>query len=115
MTIAVRSLRWCDVFPDHWPGSEKRFARALADAGDASVAPHARAARVYLDVSLFHPFPDGDARAARLALDYVLTANGLALHAADPIFLVARRALEEYGVYGLIFAVGYLSGPIERT
>jgi Fic family protein len=50
------------------------------------------AARVYLDVCFFHPFDDGNARAARLALDCVLTRAGLAIHVAEPIFAIPRWA-----------------------
>lgn len=51
-----------------------------------------RAARVYLDVCFFHPFDDGNARAARLALDYVLTREGYVLRAAGAVFALPRSA-----------------------
>ncbi len=66
---------------------------------------------MYLDICYFHPFEDGNARAARLALDHVLTSSGLALHAAGPVFLVARRALDRYGPYSFAYAIDYLAGP----
>lgn len=87
------------------------FERCLVEATDASLPSVTRAARLYLDVCYFHPFPDGNARAARLALDYVLTTDGLGLHAAGPIFLVARRVMDAYGVYSLQYIVDYLAGP----
>jgi prophage maintenance system killer protein len=55
----------------------------LHEANDASVPVVARAARVYLDVCFLHPFADGNARAARLALDFVLTRAGLTVDDAD--------------------------------
>ncbi|WP_311774568.1 Fic family protein [Streptomyces sp. AK010] len=39
----------------------------------------ARAARAYLDVCFFHPFDDGNARSAFLALIFVLAREGIAL------------------------------------
>jgi hypothetical protein len=95
----------------HAPDLLARFEACLAEAGDETVSAISRAARVYLDVSYFHPFPDGNARAARLALDFVLTSAGLALHGAGPVFAVARRALDPHGAYPLIHVVDYLAGP----
>jgi hypothetical protein len=92
--------------------TEERFARCLAGALDPALAPGSRAARVYLDVSFFHPF-DGNARAARLALDYVLTASGRGLHAAEPVFVVARSARDERGVGPFEYVVEYLTGLLE--
>ncbi|MGC3996098.1 MAG: Fic family protein [Anaeromyxobacter sp.] len=69
-----------------WEGMEQRFAERLALA--PSVAPHpvARAAMLYLDLCFFHPFEDGNARAARLALDYTLSYAGLALGDCGLVF-----------------------------
>jgi hypothetical protein len=92
------------------PDTRARFEAALAEANDDAL-PIVRAARVYLDICYFHPFEDGNARAARLALDHVLTSSGLALHAAGPVFLVARRALDRYGPYSFAYAIDYLAGP----
>jgi Fic/DOC family len=66
------------------PDIEVRFEQALRDAGSAE-ALLVRAARVYLDICYFHPFPDGNARAARLALDHVLTSARHGLHAFEPL------------------------------
>jgi hypothetical protein len=68
---------------------EARFEAALRDAADPGVPVAVRAARVYLDVCFFHPFADGNARAARLAMDHVLTRAGCGLHAIAPIIQVA--------------------------
>ncbi|MFO0714120.1 MAG: Fic family protein [Sandaracinus sp.] len=72
--------------------------------------PLVRAARVYLDVCFFHPFEDGNARAARLALDHVLTCAGLALHAAGPVFAPARGADDERGAWHLVALLVLLVG-----
>jgi hypothetical protein len=90
-----------------------RFDAALQDANDAAVPPSLRAARVYLDVCFFHPFRDGNARAARLALDHVLTRAGLSLYSAEPLFIVARAGTDEHGPFGFQYLVDYLTGPIE--
>jgi len=68
------------------------FEQALGQANDPDVPLATRAARVYLDVCFFHPFSDGNARAARLALDYVLTAAGSILRVGAPIFALPRGA-----------------------
>jgi hypothetical protein len=56
-----------------------------------------RAARVYLDVCFFHPFADGNARTARLALDYVLAREQCGLYIAEPIFTLSRAANDVHG------------------
>ncbi|MFD1046005.1 AMP-binding protein, partial [Kibdelosporangium lantanae] len=50
----------------------------------------ARAARAYLDVAFFHPFPDGNGRAAMLVLDFVLTRENVGLRLAAPVLMTAR-------------------------
>lgn len=64
----------------------ERFERCLDDADDGSVPLLGRAARVYLDVCFFHPFVDGNARAARLAFDLVLAREGVVLRDVRPLF-----------------------------
>jgi hypothetical protein len=93
-------------------GTRAAFAAALVDANDARVPVPVRAARVYLDVCFFHPFEDGNARAARLALDHVLTRARLGLHAVEPLFLVARAAADAQGARSLAYLVDYFMGPI---
>ncbi len=88
-----------------------RFENCLANAGRTSLPPLARAARVYLDVCFVHPFADGNARAARLALDHVLTTAGLALHTAEPVFLLPRRADEPTNGASLMYLLDQLAGP----
>ncbi|GHF39453.1 hypothetical protein GCM10018790_16580 [Kitasatospora xanthocidica] len=58
------------------------------DADGAAPLPLiARAARAYLDVCFFHPFDDGNARAAFLALVFVLAREGVGL---DGVSLLRR-------------------------
>ncbi|RKT19983.1 Fic/DOC family protein [Streptomyces sp. 1114.5] len=52
---------------------------ALGEAGGRPLPLIARAARAYLDVCFFHPFDDGNARAAFLTLVFVLAREGVAL------------------------------------
>lgn len=67
------------------------FEDCLRQADDPKVPLPARAARTYLDVCFFHPFPDGNARAALLALVFVLGRGGVVLDQIAPI-RIARRA-----------------------
>jgi hypothetical protein len=92
--------------------TQELFERALAEANDRAVCATTRAARVYLDVCFFHPFDDGNGRAARLALDHVLTTAGLALHAAEPLFVISRLADDVHGLRAFARAVHTLSGPV---
>jgi hypothetical protein len=87
------------------PGLCDAFERALAEAGDRLLAAAVRAARVFLDVCFFHPFADGNARAARLALDHVLTSAGLALHVAEPVFTLSRGAGDPAGLWSLALVI----------
>ncbi len=81
------------------------FERALAEAADGALPVAIRAARVYLDVCFFHPFPDGNARAARLALDHVISSAGLVLETATPVFTLSRSADDPHGVWGLALVI----------
>ncbi|HEU4534159.1 MAG TPA: Fic family protein, partial [Polyangiaceae bacterium] len=66
---------------------EARVRRALAEASAGEPSPAVRGARLYLDLCFLHPFADGNARAARLGLDFVLTRAGLAIDdAAGALF-----------------------------
>jgi len=72
------------------PDTPDRFRRCLAEADDRRMPVTARAARVYLDIAFFHPFPDGNGRAALLALDFVLRRYGIALDLVAPLCVVRR-------------------------
>lgn len=88
-----------------------RVEAALAEANDRATPVAVRAARVYLDICFFHPFPDGNARAARLALDHVLSREGLALHEVRGIFTLSRAAGDARGAWSLAAAIDRLAGP----
>jgi hypothetical protein len=87
------------------PDLHDAFDRALAEAGDPTLEVAVRAARVYLDVCYFHPFADGNARAARLALDHVLTSAGLVLRDAAAVFALPRATDEPDGLWHLAHVI----------
>ena len=91
------------------PGGRRDFERCLAEANDRKIVLGV-AARVYLDVCFFHPFEDGNARAARLALDWVLTRAGLALHVAEPIFALPRWADDARAMTVIVVLLDHLTG-----
>ena len=90
--------------------SDEEMDRWLSDASGRDIWP-IRAARVYLDVLFAHPFVDGNGRAARLALDYVLAREGMLLCTADPVYLIARNARDKYGPPSLANAIRSLAVP----
>lgn len=67
------------------PDTEADFARLLRDSEEEGVPLASRAARTYLDVAFFHPFTDGNARAALLALVFVLAREGVVLAEVGPL------------------------------
>lgn len=115
-TDAPPPWRTTDAFARHVryaysPDLPARFETAIAEANGADTEA-VRAVRVYLDICFFHPFADGNARSARLALDYVLTCAGLGLHAIDPIIVVARSTDDTSGVYTMTGMLRLLAGPL---
>ena len=75
-----------------FPDTERRFADCLAEAVDERLPVTARAARAYLDVSFFHPFDDGNARAALLTLYFLLRRDEVVPDLVGPAVSVVRRA-----------------------
>ncbi|MET8401799.1 Fic family protein [Streptomyces sp900116325] len=67
------------------PHTWKDFSECLCQSTDPAVPLAARAARVYLDIIFFHPYPDGNARLALLALAHVLELGGVRLDQVAPI------------------------------
>lgn len=60
---------------------------ALVEANDVDAGSVVfRAARAYLDLCFFHPFVDGNARAARLVFDLILAREGVVLDDVDALF-----------------------------
>ncbi|GAA2789909.1 hypothetical protein GCM10010441_13850 [Kitasatospora paracochleata] len=66
------------------------LAESTADAG-RPLPLTARAARAHLDVCFFHPFDDGNARAAFLTLVFVLAREGITL---DDVLLLRRISFQ---------------------
>ncbi|WP_406463286.1 Fic family protein [Streptomyces sp. NBC_00111] len=83
------------------------FAACLHESGDRSVPLEARAARAYLDVAFFHPFDDGNARAALLALTFVLAREQVVLRDVGPL-QTTRYADDAEGAADLALLVGIL-------
>ncbi|MET9921187.1 Fic family protein [Streptomyces sp. NPDC006435] len=67
------------------PHTQRDFEHCLRESADPQVPLASRAARVYLDVAFFHPFPDGNARLAMLTLAYVLELEGIRLDQVGPL------------------------------
>lgn len=82
--------------------TEAHFIRCLGEATDQAIPLPARAARIYLDVCFFHPFPDGNARAATLCLYHTLRRDGVILDQATPLLHTVRRADDLPGTQDLI-------------
>ncbi|GAA2483494.1 hypothetical protein GCM10010406_19780 [Streptomyces thermolineatus] len=79
------------------PGTRARLDACLAQSGQDPESPlplTARAARAHLDVCFFHPFDDGNARSAFLALVFVLAREGVALDGVGLLRRVTFRADE---------------------
>jgi hypothetical protein len=74
------------------PGLRDDFDRCLAQAHHTGPGLPARAARLYLDVCFFHPFDDGNARSAFLALTFLLAGAGITLDQVAPLRRIPRRA-----------------------
>jgi hypothetical protein len=96
------------------PHTAALFESCLRDSGEVQVPVAARAARVYLDVCFFHPFVDGNARAALLALAFVLAANGIVLDQIGPIAQIQRPADDPEGALGLARLVKALIEGTQR-
>ncbi|MFD9725079.1 Fic family protein [Streptomyces sp. NPDC059072] len=87
------------------PDTPARFDACLAESASDEGGPlglTARAARAYLDICFFHPFDDGNARSAFLALVFVLAREGIAL---DGIGLLRR----------ITFQAGHPQDPLNLT
>ncbi|MFD7026475.1 Fic family protein [Streptomyces sp. NPDC059917] len=67
------------------PHTWRDFAACLHQSADPSVPLTARAARAYLDIAFFHPYPDGNARLALLVLAHVLEREGVRLDEVGPL------------------------------
>ncbi|MGW7066883.1 Fic family protein [Streptomyces sp. NPDC054855] len=95
------------------PGTQAGFERCLRESTDANVPLASRAARAYLDVAFFHPFPDGNARLAMLALGHVLERDGVRLDQTGPL-QTTRYADDADGAADLAALVGVLIRATHR-
>lgn len=87
----------------------------LAASRDRELPVAARAARLYLDVSFFHPFADGNARSALLALVFVLVREDIVLDEVGPLAQVQRPADDAEGAAGLAnLVVALIEGTQRR-
>ncbi len=67
------------------PRTQTDFASCLRESTDSDIPLAARAARAYLDVAFFHPFTDGNARAALLTLVHILAREDIVLPEVGPL------------------------------
>lgn len=84
------------------------FGACLREATDLRVPLAARAARAYLDVAFFHPFTDGNARAALLTLVHVLAREDIVLPEVGPL-QTTRYADDPAGAADLATLIGVLN------
>ncbi|MGW6023438.1 Fic family protein [Streptomyces sp. NPDC055099] len=95
------------------PGTQTDFERCLRESSDRTVPLASRAARAYLDVAFFHPFPDGNARLAMLTLGHVLEREGVRLDQTGPL-QTTRYADDADGAADLAALVGILIRATHR-
>jgi len=81
------------------PELEEMFTRKVEADGRDGCHPVAQAVRLYLDLAFFHPFEDGNARAARLWFEYALRRARLPTPPLAPWVLRPKRPgdVEHYG------------------
>jgi len=90
------------------PRTQADFADCLREATDSELPLAARAARAYLDVAFFHPFTDGNARAALLTLVHVLAREDIVLPEVGPL-QITRYADDPAGATDLATLIGVLN------
>jgi hypothetical protein len=93
--VPLFAYRWADVAPATWQHDDERVPEPVSEA----MLPCGRAR-------------DSEARGAGLAIDHVLTRAGLGLHAAEPLFCVARAAGDTRELFMTAQLLRHLSGPI---
>ncbi|MGW7217757.1 Fic family protein [Streptomyces collinus] len=97
------------------PGIRARLDACLAESARDTARPlplTARGARAYLDVCFFHPFDDGNARAAFLTLVYVLAREGITL---DGVILLRRVAFHADEPRDPLVLASYIDTHIAET
>ncbi|MER5890011.1 Fic family protein [Streptomyces sp. NPDC001941] len=89
------------------PDTPARFERCLSQSAEVDLPLPSRAARTYLDILFFHPFEDGNARAAMLALAFVLARDSVPLDQVRPL-QTTRWADDADGAADLAVLLGIL-------
>lgn len=87
---------WAKAGRERYPltsETQAGFERCVAEA-DGPLPLSARAVRLYLDVCFFHPFVDGNARAARFAFEFVLAREGVRPGSVEALFVLPRWAAD---------------------
>ncbi|MGY0466360.1 Fic family protein [Kitasatospora sp. cg17-2] len=92
------------------PDTRARLDACLAQAAGDRLSLAARAARAHLDVCFFHPFDDGNARAALLTLVFVLARAGVTLDSVLLIRRFGRRADDPQDALALCRTVAFSIG-----
>jgi Fic/DOC family len=87
------------------------FSGYLADAMSDQADVALRAVRLYLDICFLHPFKDGNARMARLALDAVLWRAGFRLRAVSALFSLERDPADERGAWRFMWNLNKCMEP----
>lgn len=90
------------------PRTQANFDSCLRETTDPDIPLSARAARAYLDVAFFHPFTDGNARAALLTLVHVLAREDIVLPEVGPL-QTTRYADDPAGAADLATLIGVLN------
>lgn len=86
----------------------------LAEADAPGISVFRKAAAAYLDIVCFRPYPEGNQRIARLAMDAILWRGGLALNNLAPVFVVARAAMRDGEVDAFATLLETLAGQRPR-
>ncbi|MEU7071646.1 Fic family protein [Streptomyces narbonensis] len=97
------------------PGTRARLDACLSESArhaDRPVPLIARAARAYLDVCFFHPFDDGNARSALLALVFVLAREGVML---DGVSLLRRVTFQADEPQDALILTRYIDIHLAKT
>ncbi|MEU6541546.1 Fic family protein [Streptomyces sp. NPDC047000] len=95
------------------PDTRARFEHCLTESTQPDLPLPSRAARAYLDIPFFHPFEDGNARAAMLTLAFVLAREGALLDQVHPL-QTTRWADDAEGAADLAVLLGILTTAAER-
>ncbi|MCZ4119832.1 Fic family protein [Streptomyces sp. H39-S7] len=95
------------------PHTRRDFEHCLRQSADRALPLASRAARAYLDVAFFHPFADGNARLAMLALAYILEREGIRLDQPGPL-QTTRYADDAAGAADLATLVSVLIRSTHR-